>query len=355
MGDLKPAQDGIAAASNSIPGADRPLVTFALFAYNQELFIREAVEGAFAQTYEPLEIILSDDCSTDSTFRIMQEMATSYKGGHTIIVRRSSVNRGLGLHIKDVADLASGEFIVVAAGDDISLPQRTLVLVELMRIEGTEFSDSNYNEMNESGVINRICVRPDYSNNYLWSIIDADKSYFACGATAAYKLIFLRSALSAACSTIKSGKLYNEDMMIAAYAVAANKKPSNYCNEGLVNYRIVSSSLSNFWISPKSLKDELIILQREKFYSMTRIATLSAICEIFEKYPAMSGRLNFEKISADMQLSRVELMALSDKISARAKSIVMARSFRDLKIFLSRLFGIKFLLIMRRIRRLLSA
>ena len=33
---------------------DRPLVTFALFAYNQEDYIREAVEGAFAQTYEPL-------------------------------------------------------------------------------------------------------------------------------------------------------------------------------------------------------------------------------------------------------------------------------------------------------------
>jgi len=42
---------------------DRPLVTFALLAYNQEEFIREAVEGAFALTYEQLEIILSDDCS----------------------------------------------------------------------------------------------------------------------------------------------------------------------------------------------------------------------------------------------------------------------------------------------------
>ena len=52
---------------------DRPLVTFALFAYNQEEFIREAVEGAFAQTYEPLEIILSDDCSSDRTYEIIQE------------------------------------------------------------------------------------------------------------------------------------------------------------------------------------------------------------------------------------------------------------------------------------------
>ena len=55
---------------------DRPLVTFALFAYNQEQYIREAIEGAFAQTYQPLEIILSDDCSTDRTFEIMREMGS---------------------------------------------------------------------------------------------------------------------------------------------------------------------------------------------------------------------------------------------------------------------------------------
>jgi glycosyltransferase involved in cell wall biosynthesis len=58
---------------------DRSLVTFALFAYNQEKYIREAVEGALAQTYEPLEIILSDDCSSDRTFETMREMAATAK------------------------------------------------------------------------------------------------------------------------------------------------------------------------------------------------------------------------------------------------------------------------------------
>ncbi|HUF60663.1 MAG TPA: glycosyltransferase, partial [Verrucomicrobiales bacterium] len=54
---------------------ERPLVSFLLLAYNQEQYIHEAVEGAFSQTYSPLEIILSDDCSTDRTFEIMREMA----------------------------------------------------------------------------------------------------------------------------------------------------------------------------------------------------------------------------------------------------------------------------------------
>lgn len=45
-------------------------VTFFLLAYNQERYIREA---ALAQDYPDLEVVLSDDCSTDGTFAIIQE------------------------------------------------------------------------------------------------------------------------------------------------------------------------------------------------------------------------------------------------------------------------------------------
>jgi glycosyltransferase involved in cell wall biosynthesis len=51
---------------------DKPLLTLAMFAYNHERFIAEAVRGALRQTYSPLEIIISDDCSTDRTFEIIQ-------------------------------------------------------------------------------------------------------------------------------------------------------------------------------------------------------------------------------------------------------------------------------------------
>lgn len=111
--------------------ADKPLVTFAVIAYNQERFIREAIEGAFAQTYEPLEIVLSDDCSSDGTFEIMQEMATAYKGPHRVVLNRNDPNLGLVPHIDRVMELVNGEFIVVNAGDDISVPERTDKLVHV--------------------------------------------------------------------------------------------------------------------------------------------------------------------------------------------------------------------------------
>lgn len=110
---------------------ERPLVTFVVIAYNQERFIREAIEGAFAQTYQPLEIILSDDCSPDRTFEIMQEMAAAYEGPHKLVLNRNSVNQGLVPHIDRVMEIVSGEFIVVNAGDDVSIPERTERLTQL--------------------------------------------------------------------------------------------------------------------------------------------------------------------------------------------------------------------------------
>lgn len=104
----------------------RPLISFCLFAYNQEEFIREAVEGALAQTYLPLEIVLSDDCSTDNTFGIMEQMANQYEGPHKIILNRNSRNLGLVPHINKVCfEISHGDLIVVAAGDDVSFPERT--------------------------------------------------------------------------------------------------------------------------------------------------------------------------------------------------------------------------------------
>jgi glycosyltransferase involved in cell wall biosynthesis len=105
--------------------SEKPLITFAVVAFNQERYVREAVQAAFAQTYSPLEIILSDDRSTDSTGTILEEMAANYRGPHRVILNQNPANLGVGRHINRVVALAQGELLVGAAGDDVSLPHRT--------------------------------------------------------------------------------------------------------------------------------------------------------------------------------------------------------------------------------------
>ncbi|NTU58010.1 MAG: glycosyltransferase [Chlorobiaceae bacterium] len=119
---------------------DRVQVTFFLITYNQEKYVREAIEGAFSQTYSPLEIVISDDCSTDGTFRIIEEMSAKYDGPHKVVVNRNSENLGLIGHINRINSLSSGELIVYAAGDDISLPYRTEKVVERYLASGRKAS-----------------------------------------------------------------------------------------------------------------------------------------------------------------------------------------------------------------------
>lgn len=106
---------------------DRPetLISFLLFTYNQEAFVREAVLAALAQDYSPMEIIISDDCSRDGTFAIIEEVTATYQGPHRLVVRRNPVNLGFIAHVNEVVRISKGEWIVMAAGDDISDSART--------------------------------------------------------------------------------------------------------------------------------------------------------------------------------------------------------------------------------------
>jgi glycosyltransferase involved in cell wall biosynthesis len=109
---------------------NKPLVSLTIICYKAERFVKEAVEGALSQTYSPLEIIFSDDCSPDRTFDIICEAVKDYKGPHKIVLNRNERNMGIGAHVSKVwLEIATGDWIIVSAGDDVSLPHRVETLM----------------------------------------------------------------------------------------------------------------------------------------------------------------------------------------------------------------------------------
>lgn len=132
-----------------------PLVSFYVIAYNQENYVREAVLGALRQTYEPLQVVLSDDCSTDTTFGIMQDLARGYRGPHEVVVRRNDKNLGVGGHINAVLGACEGEIIVASAGDDWSVSDRVERLMVWWRDNAPEAAlvYSNILEIDEWGKV----------------------------------------------------------------------------------------------------------------------------------------------------------------------------------------------------------
>ncbi len=96
-----------------------------LIAFNQEKQIADVVRSALAQTYAPLEIIISDDASSDATFAAIEAAIAGYSGPYKVIARRNVANCGISAHLALIAQMAQGEpCCLVAAGDDMSAQNR---------------------------------------------------------------------------------------------------------------------------------------------------------------------------------------------------------------------------------------
>ena len=100
------------------------VISVGLFVFNHEKFVREAIEAIYAQTYRPLELIVSEDASTDGSRRIIDDLLGRAPTGVTVIKIYQDTNMGLAHAINAVAGHTSGKVIVFAAGDDVSEANR---------------------------------------------------------------------------------------------------------------------------------------------------------------------------------------------------------------------------------------
>ena len=57
-----------------------PLVSVAMTTYNGEKFLREQIDSILNQTYQNLEIVICDDCSTDHSLEILKSYEKKYPG-----------------------------------------------------------------------------------------------------------------------------------------------------------------------------------------------------------------------------------------------------------------------------------
>lgn len=101
--------------------------------YNQERFVRQAVESALGQEYQSKEIIVVDDCSSDGTADVLETF------GESIILARLPTNRGAVAARNHGASLASGEYVVFLDGDDVLMPWALQVYGRLIAARRPKF------------------------------------------------------------------------------------------------------------------------------------------------------------------------------------------------------------------------
>lgn len=106
------------------------LACIAFLTYNQPRFIAKALRSAFAQSYRPLEIVVSDDCSTDETWTTVQALAPECPGDIRLILRRNMFNLSTAANFAAAVEASAGEVIFGWAQDDISAPCRVARTLE---------------------------------------------------------------------------------------------------------------------------------------------------------------------------------------------------------------------------------
>ncbi len=98
-----------------------PLVSVIINFFNEEMFIEEAIQSVFNQTYQNWELLLVDDGSTDKSTGIAQRYAQQYPNKIRYLEHQGHQNRGSSAARNLGADYARGEYIAFLDADDVWL------------------------------------------------------------------------------------------------------------------------------------------------------------------------------------------------------------------------------------------
>lgn len=162
------------------------LVSLLLISYNQRKYIEEALQSALSQNYSGLQVVVSDDNSTDGTWEVIQEFVGKYSGPHQVLIRKNERNEGFAKNFNEGIKNCAGDLIVVQAGDDVSEKNRVAALVNLWLVNDKkpDLLYSNVIWVRDNGDV----IRADSHRHIIPSLQEVIKGefYIAGGMSAAY-------------------------------------------------------------------------------------------------------------------------------------------------------------------------
>ena len=95
-----------------------------LLSYNQETYIEAALISLLEQDVDDLEIVISDDASSDETVQVINKVLKDFKTSKKIKLNINSKNIGIVANLNLALGMTSGDLIFIAGGDDISKKAR---------------------------------------------------------------------------------------------------------------------------------------------------------------------------------------------------------------------------------------
>jgi hypothetical protein len=114
-------------ASKSVE--QEPKVSVIMSAFNAERYIAASIRSILGQSWQNIELLVVDDCSTDATTQVVEDLARS---DERIRLIRSPVNAGTYVCRNLAFDHCAGEFVTTQDSDDWSHPERIRIQAQYL-------------------------------------------------------------------------------------------------------------------------------------------------------------------------------------------------------------------------------
>ncbi len=134
-----------------------PIVSIITPVYNSSKFIRQCLLSTTTQSYPHFEHVLVDDCSTDSSVKIIEEFA---KSDSRIKLIKLSNNGGAGVARNTAIKAAMGRFIAFLDADDFWHKDKLKIQVNFMLRNEYVFSFTQYYIVDEDSKVNKLVQSP---------------------------------------------------------------------------------------------------------------------------------------------------------------------------------------------------
>jgi len=145
-------------------------VSIIIITYNQVNFVTDAIESAVKQEYVNLEIIVSDDGSTDGTAELVKKFEKKYPERIVALINKNNV--GITKNCNRALRVCTGEFIAFQGGDDVLLPGKIKTQVEWFQCNSNRVlcghqTEVFYEDNSKLPHLGRIKLREGYGPLYL--------------------------------------------------------------------------------------------------------------------------------------------------------------------------------------------
>jgi alpha-1,3-rhamnosyltransferase len=261
----------------SIQTCANPLVSIIVITYNSAKFVLETLESIKAQTYQNIEIIVSDDCSKDETVEIcrkwIEENQYRFVRAELITIEK---NTGIPANCNRGIQISNGEWIKLIAGDDELLQNCIEINISFI------LNNPNINFLQTNANFFADTISPNW---FLRSSTDEKIPFYRKGITAKeqHKMILKRNQIIAPAIFLRREAFFKlngydesmsliEDLPFWCKATSLGYKIDFY-EPITINYRLRKKSIpvNGKVMSTKYAKDLLIYSEKYKKYNVNAV------------------------------------------------------------------------------------